>query len=165
MKQLIFIFLVTTSIYSQTFQTKVFGDFDRNASLVVIAKPSDNNITALIETNLLMEGFNVRSESISSSKKKEISNDLNNSDGVEQKISVSNTNYIKSAYIVETDFSEGIIPFSFPGAPYGVKSIMVKISELSTGKIVAIINKKSNSAQRADVVAKKLVEALLKELK
>jgi len=54
--------------------------------------------------------------------------------------------------------------FSFP-ADYGIKSIVVKISELSTGKIVVIINKTSKKVQRPSDIAKKLVEELMKELK
>ena len=44
--------------------------------MVVQSKPSKTNITGLIEAYLLMEGFNVRSEAISSSTKKEITNDV-----------------------------------------------------------------------------------------
>jgi len=78
---------------------------------------------------------------------------------------VSNNTYIKSTYIVETNFSGNkVIMFSFP-ADYGIKSIVVKISELSTGKIVVIINKTSKKVQRPSDIAKKLVEELMKELK
>jgi len=75
-KQIIFILLLTTSVYSQAFQAKVFGNFDRNASLVVISNRYNAGITALIEANLLMKGFDVHSEAISSSNKKEISNNI-----------------------------------------------------------------------------------------
>lgn len=161
MKKYIYLFVIiglTQSVFSQTFQAKIFSEFDRNASLVVIAKGSETNITSLIESNLLMEGFDIRSESISSTNKKEISNDVNNSSGVEQKISVSKTTYISSSYVVEINFSEtwDLI--------WKIQSITVKISDLSTGKIVAIINKTSKPARNPDSIAKGVVEALMKEI-
>jgi hypothetical protein len=163
MKKSIFLFLFLVSInvsciYSQTFQAKVFGDFNKNASMVVVSKTSETNITALIESYLLMEGFDVRSESVASSDKKEILNDVNDKNGVEQKISVSNTTYIASNYIVETNFSEDW------DLIWKIKTITVKISDLSTGKIAAIINKKSTSMRNPDSVAKGIVEALMTEI-
>ena len=147
-----------TTVFSQTFQAKVFGDFNRNASMVVVSKTSETNITALIESYLLMEGFDVRSESIASTDKKEISNDVKDSNGVEQKIAVSNTTYIASTYIVETNFSEewDLI--------WKIKTITVKISDLSTGKIAAIINKKSTAMRNPDSIAKGIIEALMAEI-
>lgn len=153
------LFISSVNVHSQSFQAKVFGDFNRNASMVVVSKSSNTNITALIESYLLMEGFDVRSESVASTDKKEISNDVNDSKGVEQKISVSNTTYIASTYIVESNFSE---EWDFI---WKIKTITVKISDLSNGKVVAIINKKSSGMRNPDSIAKSLVEALMAEIK
>ena len=61
----------------------MFPGFNRDATMVVQSKPSKTNITGLIEAYLLMEGFNVRSEAISSSTKKEITNDVDESIGID----------------------------------------------------------------------------------
>ena len=146
--------------HSQKFNAKVFPGFDKNVSMVVESKPSKTNITGLIELYLLMEGFDVRSESISSSTKKEISNDVfDDSNTVDQDISISKTTYIESEYVVEINFSE---QWDFI---WKIRTCIIKISDLSTGKIVALINKKSKGIRNPDSIAQAAVEELMKNIK
>ena len=126
--------------------------------MVVQSKPSKTNITGLIEAYLLMEGFNVRSEAISSSTKKEITNDVDESIGIDQDIAVSKTTYIDSKYIIEINFSEQW------DLLWKVKTFSMKISDLETGKILALVNKKSKGVRNPDSVAKKAIEELVKSL-
>tara|TARA_B110000483_G_scaffold33170_1_gene40353 strand:- start:192 stop:671 length:480 start_codon:yes stop_codon:yes gene_type:complete len=157
-KILIITFFLPTIVFSQKFKAKIFPDFDREATMVVKSKSSQTNITGLIEAYLLMEGFNVRSEAISSSTKKEINNEVEEKVGVNQDIEISTTTYIDSKYIVEINFSE---QWDFI---WKVKSFSMKISSLETGKIVALVNKKSKGMRNADSIAEKAVEALMKSL-
>ena len=151
--------LISQEAISQKFVAKVFPDFNRNASMVLQSKPSNTNISGLIEGYLLMEGFDVRSEAISSSNQKEISNDVKDSKGIDQDISISNKTYIDSDYVIEINFSEqwDLI--------WKIKSCLIKISDLSSGKVVAIINKKSKGLRNPDSIAEGSVEALMKNLK
>ena len=126
--------------------------------MVVQSKPSKTNITGLIEAYLLMEGFNVRSEAISSSTKKEITNDVDESIGIDQDIAVSKTTYIDSKYIIEINFSEQW------DLLWKVKTFSMKISDLETGKILALVNKKSKGVRNPDSVAEKTIEELVKSL-
>ena len=126
--------------------------------MVVQSKPSKTNITGLIEAYLLMEGFNVRSEAISSSTKKEITNDVDESTVIDQDISVSNTTYIDSEYVIEINFSEQW------DLLWKVKTFSMKISDLETGKILALVNKKSKGVRNPDSVAEKAIEELVKSL-
>ena len=155
---LLIITLSTLSVNAQKFKIKIFPDFYREARMVVKSKSSQTNITALIEASLLMEGFDVRSEAISSSTKKEINNEVEEQVGVNQDIKISTTTYIDSEYIVEINFSEKWDMI------WKVKSFSMKISSLKTGKIVALVNKKSKGMRNAESIAEKAVEALIKSL-
>tara|TARA_B100001057_G_C22380278_1_gene768126 strand:- start:148 stop:609 length:462 start_codon:yes stop_codon:yes gene_type:complete len=152
------ILFLPTVMVAQKFQTKVFPGFNKDATMVVQSKPSQTNITGLIEAYLLMEGFNVRSEAISSSTKKEITNDVDESTVIDQDISVSKKTYIDSEYVIEINFSQqwDLI--------WKVKTFSMKISDLKTGKILALVNKKSKGMRNPDSVAEKAIEALMKSL-
>ena len=157
-KIFIITFFLPTIVFSQKFKAKVFPDFDREATMVVKSKSSQTNITGLVESYLLMEGFNIRSESISSSTKKEIKNEVEEKVGVNQDIEISTTTYIDSKYIIEINFSE---QWDFI---WKVKSFSMKISSLETGKVVALVNKKSKGMRNPDSIAEKAVKALMKSL-
>ena len=71
MKNLFFtILFLPTVMVAQKFQAKSVSGFNSDATMVVQSKTSQTNITGLVEAYLLMEGFNVRSEAISSSTKR-----------------------------------------------------------------------------------------------
>lgn len=159
MRNFILIILFVPSVMTaQKFQAKVFPGFDSDATMVVQSKPSETNITGLVEAYLLMEGFNVRSEAISSSTKREITNDVDETNVIDQDIEVSNTTYIDSQYVIEINFSEqwDLI--------WKVKTFSMKISDLETGKILALVNKKSKGLRNPDSIAEKAVEELMKSL-
>ena len=160
MKKLILILILFPVILqSQKFETRVFPGFDKNASMVVKSKASESDITGIIEAYLLLEGFDVRSEAVSSSTKKEISNDVVNSKDTDQDISISKTTYIQSEYVVEVNFSEKYVDFIWK-----IRSCNIKISDLSTGKIVALITKKSSNARSPDSVAEKAIQSLMSKI-
>ena len=159
MKNLFFtILFLPTVMVAQKFQAKVFPGFNSDATMVVQSKTSQTNVTGLVEAYLLMEGFNVRSEAISSSTKKEITNDVDESTVIDQDISVSNTTYIDSEYVIEINFSEqwDLI--------WKIKTFSMKISDLETGKILALVNKKSKGLRNPDSIDEKAVEELMKSL-
>ena len=58
--------------FSQKYKAKVFPGFDRQANLVLISQYSNSNFPGICENYLLMEGFNVLSESVASKNKKRI---------------------------------------------------------------------------------------------
>ena len=161
MKKLILLLLFIPLVsFGQKFDTRVFPGFDKNASMVVKSKASESDLTGIIEAYLLLEGFDVRSEAVSSSTKKEISNEVVNSKDTNQDISISKTTYIQSEYVVEVNFSEKYVDFIWK-----IRSCNIKISNLSTGKIVALITKKSSNARSPNSVAEKAIESFMKAIK
>ena len=160
MKKLILLLLFIPLVsLGQKFDVKVFPNFDKNASLVIKSKPSNTNFPSLVEAYFLMMGFDVRSEAVSSSTKKEISNDVNKKDSINLDISISKTTYVDADYIVEINFSE---VFDFI---WKIQNATIKISDLSSGKIKALINKKSRGFRNPDLIAEKAVETLMKAIK
>ena len=83
---------------------------------------------------------------------------LMNQTVIDQDISVSNTTYIDSEYVIEINFSEqwDLI--------WKIKTFSMKISDLETGKILALVNKKSKGLRNPDSIAEKAVEELMKSL-
>jgi len=78
MKKLLLLLLVAPVLgFGQKFTAKVFDGFDKDASLVLISKPSQSQLPSFIEMKLFMEGFNVYSESVVTQNTEEISNQIN----------------------------------------------------------------------------------------
>lgn len=160
-KVLVFLLILNfnQSLFSQKFMARVMGNFDRDASITVIHKPSNTNITGLLENYLLFEGFNVSSESVSD-KVETIRNKASvSSNGLNQKIELTKEKTIlKSKYILETNFSEKW------DAIWKVVTISVKVTDLNSGKVVAVATKKSRGMRNPDFIAEGIVTALVKEI-
>tara|TARA_B100001029_G_C14991373_1_gene412255 strand:- start:405 stop:899 length:495 start_codon:yes stop_codon:yes gene_type:complete len=164
MKKLILLLLIVPILgYGQKFRAKVFDGFDKAASLVIISKPSNTELPSFIETKLLLEGFNVYSESVVTQKKKETNNVITkNTNTIEQGISSTKTNYVETEYAVEINFQE----YNDTMMGWGVKSANIKITDIKTGKIKAVLTgKKRNWVKKPDWWAEGLINAFIKELK
>ena len=152
-------FGINQSVFSQKFIARVMGDFDRDASITVIHQPSNANITALLESYLLFEGFNASSQSVSD-RVETIDNNANvDSNGLNQKIKLTKEKTVlKTNYALETNFSErwDLI--------WKIVTISVKVTDLTSGKIVAVATKKSRGMRNPDFVAEGIVTALVKEI-
>ena len=152
-------FGINQSIFSQKFIARVMGDFDRDASITVIHKPSNTNITGLLENYLLFEGFNASSQSVSDKVETIRNNASVDSNGLNQKIEVSKEKRIlKTNYVLETNFSERWDMI------WKVVTISVKVTDLKSGKIVAVATKKSRGMRIPDFIAEGIITALVKEI-
>ena len=161
-KILILLLFVPVLGYGQKFKAKVFDGFDKNASLVIISKPSQSELPSFIETNLLMAGFNVYSESVVTQNKAEVSNQIiDDANTTNQDISLTNTTYVDTKYAVELNFQE----YNDTMLGWGVKSANIKITDMDTGKIKAILTgKKRMWVKSPDWWAEGLVNALTSQL-
>ena len=163
MKKLLLLLLVAPVLgFGQKFTAKVFDGFDKDASLVLISKPSQSQLPSFIEMKLLMEGFNVYSESVVTQNTEEISNQINDeSNSANQDIALTKTTYVETKYAVELNFQE----YNDSMLGWGVKSANVKFTDMETGKIKAILTgKKRMFVKDPDWWAEGLVNALIKQL-
>lgn len=158
-----FLILFNTSFSQNGFKVRITNDFNPDATFIVQSYTSRTNLDGLIESELLFNGFDVINSSIGSSKKSEVSNNGSFfSNGWNQNITSSKTTYLKSEYYVEFDFTEGYD--TWWTSTWKVRSVVMKIADLNTGKQVAVIRRKSNSLINAERLAEKLVSALMREM-
>jgi hypothetical protein len=163
MKKLLLLLLLVPMVgFSQKYKAKVFPGFDRQANLVLISKYSNSNFPGICENYLLMEGFNVLSESVATKRKKEMSNKISFDSEIQQDVAVSETTYVDTKYMVEITFQD----YNDSMMGWVVKSANIKITDSSTGKIMAIASRKGGGFRKnADKVAEKLISTLVKQIK